>query len=347
MQATKFELTLENGEKIICSKAGNGPRIAYIPGGPGSFYLKGLEALQNEYTFITSDSIWTYRKPYGEFFTKKKIQDLTLEGIKKQDHFAVNALKKHFATDKVYGFGFSAPGALLFEQALSYPEDYCSLICTGVGVTPLDPTFTSTDKIFYAKASPERIKAYEAVQGEYKELQSRLQAPDPTPIDPKLLHKFNFKSDGKEAKKFKEKPHKDFVAGALAIRPKLLFDFKPATNPEEDLVIKHWKHNLSHEHVDKRFQEYFFTKLYGQLNPSAAIQELAKKGTPILLVYGDTDFVTPLPDETAKDLAKFPSVTLKIIPESAHITYMEKPKEHAKIVMDFVDPQLPMITSKL
>lgn len=352
MQATKLELTLEGGKKVICTKAGRGPRIAYIVG-PGSFYLKGLAALQDEFTFFTSDEAWTYRKPRGDFFSQKKIQDMSIEGIRRQDHLIVEALKKQWDTDKVYGFGFSAPGALLFEQALHYPGDYCQLICTGIGVIPLDPKFESTDKIFYDKASPERIESFKQSQSEYKSLQTSLADPSSPRIDPVLLKKFDYKADGKAQKKFREKPHKDFVAGALAIQAKLLFNFKPVVSEEgKDIIRNHWKHNLFKDHVDGRVQKFFFEKLYSQLNPAVAIKKLGEKGTPVLLIYGDTDYVTPLPEDTAKDLAKYPSIALKIIPEAGHITYMEKPKEYAQIINKFMKKQSaaevqPMILSKL
>src|SRR5690349_15896054 len=117
MKTEQFELILENDEKVNCSKGGQGNRMAYICG-PGTFYLNSLDVLENEYTFFTCDSVWTYRK--SKDLEVKTINTVTKDSLKQRDHMVVNALKRRFNVEKMDGFGFSAPGALLFEEALDH-----------------------------------------------------------------------------------------------------------------------------------------------------------------------------------------------------------------------------------
>lgn len=328
MKTSKFQLKLENDETVTCSQAGQGSRIGFIAGGPGSFYFTGLSALENEYTFITYDSAWTYGK--SSTLAEKKIEMITKESIKQYDHMVVNALKKHFKVDEIDGFGFSAPGAFLFEEALDHPEDFAHIIGTGIGLTELDPSFSKTNTIFNEAADPARKKAFEEHQNKFKELNSYIDKRDSAFYQNSFLF-----FDVKKETKLPLKPHKDFVAGALVITSKLLFNYSDVEKSKK-IIIEHWKHNPFGEHVDKRFQEYFFNKIYPLLNPQQTILELAKKNKPVLLVYGETDFVTPLTEDILKTLSQYSPIKLEIIKGCGHMTYKEEPEKYLKIVRDFV-----------
>ena len=350
MQSTKFELRLKNGDTVLCSKIGHGPRIAQIAG-PASFYLSGMGPLFDEFTFITADSDWTYRKPYGKFFTEKQIEHLTAESIIERDHQITEALKKEYKTSKIYGFGLSGPGGLPIKQQEKY-KDYCNLLLFGVGMTPLDPTFKTTDEYFYKHDKPARIARHQQMQADYAKLKFGLE--NNQPVDAELLRQFGFKADGKAAKKFQEKPHKRFLAEAISNTFKLLENPKLKLEDgaeKEDLIIKHWKHNLAgpqlaeskfakpgkplwkHEHVDKRMQEHFFGKIYPELN---SLETLKAINTPTLVLSGDEDYITPFDEVTEHTLKQLPHVRLRKIEKAAHMVYMEQPEAFRKAVMDHV-----------
>lgn len=57
MEISKLKLELETGEVVPCSTPGEGPRIRYIAGGPGSFNFFILSLFEKNYTFVTYDSL--------------------------------------------------------------------------------------------------------------------------------------------------------------------------------------------------------------------------------------------------------------------------------------------------
>src|SRR3989338_10713260 len=104
MKIAQIQLPLENGEVIKCIIGGQGPRVGYIVG-PGSFYLNALSHLENLYTFVTYDGLWTYRKM--DSLSGKDVNSLTKEMIKKRDHQIVVALRHYFNVSSIDGLGFS------------------------------------------------------------------------------------------------------------------------------------------------------------------------------------------------------------------------------------------------
>lgn len=333
-KAEQFKLVLENGETVICSRIGRGKKIAFIPGGPGTFYFKGLTSLYNKYTFIACDGVWTYRPPYGPLYGQRKPEEMTRENIKKREHLVMNALKKHFKTDKIDGFAFSAPGAFLFEEALENPKDYDCIIGTGIALTSLGEGFSKTTEIFEKRATKEQKEIFAAHQEKYKELQSGINLDKL--IDQSLLTFFGFKADEKVAEEFKKEPYKRFVAESMAMAAKLFFDCSDMEKVRKRLM-EHWESNPFGECVDKNFQEHFFMNIYPQLKPLQTIIELAKTGKRILLIYGESDFITPFTYEILQKLAEHPSITTMVLGESGHVPYVEAPKEYSEIVMDFVE----------
>jgi pimeloyl-ACP methyl ester carboxylesterase len=322
MKGSQFELKLENEKIITCSSAGQGPRVGFIVGGPGSFYFNGLSVLENEYTFISSDSIWTYGK--SKPLEEKNVATITKESIKERDHLIIKALKKHFDVTEIDGFGFSAPGALLFEEAADYPEDFDFIIGTGIGLTELDPTFSKTNAIFYNKASPERKKAFEKYQERYQELQTFENSPDEN-----LLPLFDIKTAPQLFK-----PHKQFVAKTIAVIPKLFFNYSESEQAKS-MVIEHWKHNPFKAHIDKRVQEHFFNNIYPQLKPLQTLIELAKTNKNILLIYGDTDFITPLSTEILEQLHQYSTIQIEVMNDCGHVPYKEHPQKYLDIIMNY------------
>lgn len=339
MSFTKFELILENGNSVTCSQIGIGKRCGYIVG-PGSFYFKGLASLYSDYTFITQDSDWTYRKPYGDFFQEKKVTAPTPESLIQLNHQVVCALKKQRNLSEIDGFGFSGPGALLFEQALKFPQDYAKLIGTGVGLIPLDPSFKNTDEIFAQRAEPERIKTHQTIQESLQKLQEYA-AGQRACIDASVLLLFDLKPDGQVADKFHRKPHKRFVAEAVGLMSKLLFVYSDLEKSKA-IILDHWKHNPANEHVDKRSQEHFFMTVYPKLDPAQAVMQLAKSNKPLLLLYGEADFITPLPKDFEKQMQDFKSVRVHILPKTAHMPYLEAPMEYAHAVRSFTQESKPI-----
>lgn len=339
MQCTKFELTLENGKTVVCSKAGQGKRIGFIGGGPGSFYFNGLSQLEHDYTFVACDSLWTYGK--GNTLNEKCIQDIqnvTKENICEQDHLVVNALKPHFSVTEIDGFGFSAPGALLFEQALRYPADFRCIIGTGVGVTELDPTFTKTTSFFNQNASLERKQAFENCQTKYGELQSAI-SKRTYQWQPEFYKSF----DLKPTTKLPLKPHKKFVAETLSNAPKLI-DQLSAPEKAYAMIIEHWKHNPFKEHLNKHMQEHFFGKIYPQLNSLETLIALAKQKN-ILLIYGREDYITPLPRELQEQIQQQPNINLQLLDNVAHMSYLEAPNEYANLVRNFSSADKSVVNS--
>ena len=336
MKEKQIKLTLENSETIICSMAGQGERIGFIVG-PGSFYFTGLSSLQNNYTFVTCDAIWTY----GKSSSLRKLEDITAitrESIKERDHLIIKALKKYFGVEHIDGFGFSAPGAFLFEEALEHPEDFEQLIGTGIGLTELDSTFAKTNAIFYSHAAKERQAAFDEHQNQYKKFQ--LLAGNNTSTEQDIIAFF----DVKPSSKIPLKPHKQFVAETIAMAPKLLFNFSEPAKSKE-LIIEHWKHNPFRGHVDKRMQEHFFKNIYPGLKPLSTLLELEKIDKKILLIYGDNDFITPLPKEIEKELCQTRNLKLEIIADCSHMAYMESGQKYSEIVIDFVmSGQAPTLT---
>lgn len=326
MKTEKINLTLANGEKIICSKAGNGPRIGFIVGGPGSFYFNGLSCLEDEYTFYTYDAAWTYRKT--DSLEEKKIAEITKETMIETDHLVVMALKEELGVEEVDGFGFSAPGALLFQQALHYPDDFSHLFGTGIGLTELDPTFAKTNALFYNLATKERTEAFEEHQSNYKHFKNSLD--QDSPDESRAFF------DVKPKTKTPLKPHKQFVAETISMGPKFLFNFSDA-NTTRNTIIEHWKRNPFREHIDKRMQEHFFNTIYPQLNPLADLSQLVEQGKKLLLIYGDSDFITPLPDEISKELHSEPNIQLKIFKECGHMPYQESPEQYSELVREYAN----------
>lgn len=333
MKIEQFELILENGEKVACIKAGQGKRMAFICG-PGSFYLNSLSMLEDEYTFFTHDPMWTYKKSAS--LAEKDVISVTKESIKKQDHLVVQALKKHFKVEKIDGMGFSAPGSFLFEEALEHPEDFDKIIATGIGLTELDPTFTKTNAFFEDAATPERRHAYSSLQGQHQTFQK--ESVKGYFENPSLFCLF----DAKPTTKFPLKPHKQFIAETISMLPKIICDYSDLEKSKL-MIIDHWKHNPLGEHIDKRMQEHFFMKIFPQLNPIETLMKLSETEKRILLVYGDTDFITPLPKAVIQQLHKISKIRLAILPDCGHMSYKEKPKEYTDAVVDFIKP--PQIVS--
>lgn len=328
MSFAKFELMLENGETVICSLAGQGSRIGFISGGPGSFYFHGLSRLENNYTFVACDSLWTYRK--SAEFNEKPTPLFTKNDLINRDHLVVNALKHYFNVTEIDGFGFSAPGAMLFEQALHYPKDFHHLIGTGVGLIELDAAFKTTNDLFYRTAAPDRKQAFERYQTQYTVLQSAISQGNVADNAP-----FGCLFDVKPTSKLPLKPHKKFVAETISMTPKLIYElFNPAES--RAMVIQHWKHNPFGEHIDKRMQEYFFTKIYPQLKPLETLIALAAQRKKVLLIYGSEDYITPLPPDVLAKVQQQASVEVKIVHHAAHMPYFEMPNQYAKLVMDFL-----------
>lgn len=335
MEIRKLELILENGEIANCQVMGKGKRIGYIVG-PGSFYLKFLSILEDQYTLISADSLWTYGKA-SSLKNLEVISKVTKDYIKQRDHFIIKALKKYYNDEKIDGFGFSAPGAFLFEEAMDYPDDFENIIGTGIGLTELDPTFSKTNTMFYKTASNNRKDIYEKYQNEFQKLK---------PLMDGLISLnentfFNF--DIKDSTKFPLKPHKKFIAETISNVPKLLFDF---SNHEKSksTIIDHWKHNLLGEHLDKRMQEHFFVNIYPSLKPYSALLELAKYNKKILLIYGKSDFITPISAGKINKLVGFSNIELNIIDECGHMPYKETPFNFKVIIRNFNEIRM---TSKL
>ncbi len=325
MQAKKIQLELANGETVTCSIAGQGKRIGFISGGPGSFYFNGLSPLQHDYTFVACDFLWTYGK--GSTINPNITQGVTKESLCERDHLVVDALKRHFGATEIDGFGFSAPGALLFEQALRYPGDFSRIIGTGVGLVELDATFKKTNDLFYRVASQERKQAFESYQSRYALLQTAVNSGS-------IAGRPEFSSfDFKLTTKLPLKPHKKFVAETLAMAPKLIFQL---SNPEKsyEMIIRHWKHNPFGEHINKHMQEYFFNEIYPQLNPFAALMELVKQ-KKVLLVFGREDYITPLPPDVLEKIQQQPNIQVELLDNAAHMPYFEVPDQYAKLVADF------------
>lgn len=57
--------------------------------------------------------------------------------MKHRDYLVVRALREKQKPESIDGWGFSGPGALLFEEVLDHPELYGRII----GVMELDPIF--------------------------------------------------------------------------------------------------------------------------------------------------------------------------------------------------------------
>ena len=327
MRFIKIQLKLENGETVTCSVAGQGARIGFIGGGPGSFYFNGLSLLEHDYTFVTCDFLWTYGKSHT--LNEKSIQGGTKENICEREHFVVNALKRYFNVTEIDGFGFSAPGALLFEQALRYPKDFHCIIGTGVGLIELDATFKKTTDLFYRVATEERKRAFESYQTRYTALQSAISSGNVAGNS-----ELNRSFDLKPTTKLPLKPHKKFVAETLAMAPKLIYQL---SNPEKSyaMIIGHWKHNPFGEHLDKHMQEHFFREIYPQVNSFETLITLAKQKRNILLVYGREDYITPLPQEVLEKIRQQAHINLEVLDHAAHMPYLEAPNEYANLIRNF------------
>jgi len=327
MKKSQVKLELKNGITVICGVAGQGPRIGYIAGGPGSFYLQGLSCLGDDYTFITCDHIWTYSKKRS--FEEKNILSITKEMIKELDHLVIEAVKSHFNVTRIDGFGFSAPGALLFEEAKDYPDDFDMLIGTGVGLIKLDPSFTQTNQFFRSKATRERQYTFEMYQQKYRELAEKKERDFAS--NKSTLNFFDFKS----ADKFENKPHKRFIAETIAIIPKILFDYT-SEKEAKNIILTHWKKNIFGDYIDKRMQEHFFNIIFPQINSLDNIIDLAKSGKKILLIFGDSDFITPLVSDIEKTIRLYPTIFLEVINNCGHMPYIEDFEQYQNIVMKFV-----------
>lgn len=326
MKISQIELMLENGDILSCAVGGQGSRIGYLVGGPGSFYLNGLSHLGNIYTLVSYDAWWTDTK--DQSYHKKDLSVITKETIKKQDHEIILALKHHFGVATIDGFGFSAPGALLFEEALEHPENFDRIIGTGIGLTALDPTFTKTNSLFYQLASPRRKKAFETYQKKYKELQESLK--EDSREDSKTLEFFDLKSKEKL-----KKPHKQFLAETISITPKILFNYENQER-SKSIILSHWKKNPFRARIDKKFQEHFFNTIYQEMRPLLTLIMLSKIKSTILLIYGESDYITPLPEHILNILTLYRTITILIMQKCAHMPYIESPREYASIINEFL-----------
>jgi pimeloyl-ACP methyl ester carboxylesterase len=315
----QFEFSLEDGRTMLCSMTGHGKRLGYIVGGPGSFYFKGLSSLHNDYTFVTCDTLWTYRKTPVE----RELSVVTKESIINQENLVIKALKQRFPNRVIDGFGFSAPGALLFELALQYPANFDLLIGTGIGLVKLDPTFTKTNEIFKRDASPRRKEIFEGYQIDYAQIKEG----EGTAAS---LGFFDLKSSQKLSK-----PYKKFVAETLSMAPKLICDM---SNPAQyqQAILNHWKTNLFGEHIDKSMQEHFFNSIYPTLNPLPTIEALLKKEQKMLLMYGDKDYITPLPANFLDLVKPFSSISIHVFERCGHMPYIEMAKEYTETIRNFV-----------
>jgi pimeloyl-ACP methyl ester carboxylesterase len=337
MKTEKFDLKLENGEIVSLYRAGQGPRIGYIVGGPGSFYFKGLSCLAEEYTFVTCDT-WTYGKKKSlEEKNEEKIIAITKEKIIQRDHLIVDALKKEMTVKEIDGFGFSAPGGFLFEEGLKHPDDFHNFIGTGIGLTELDPTFSKTNDFFLKEANDNRKLAFKQYQEQLKSLHMWLDGRSKNKLvsmTPEIKNCFSF-FDIKDTTKFPLNPGKKFLVETLAMMPKLLFDLSNKEYAREH-VISHWKHNPWNEHIDKRKQEHFFNQVFPDLTPKESLITLAKN-KKILLIFGKEDFVTPLPKDIIDELNKHPTIQLKILDNCSHMPYIESSDDYKKLVTEFTE----------
>jgi pimeloyl-ACP methyl ester carboxylesterase len=322
MPTEQFSLTLADGSTIKCSMISGGSRIGYIAGGPGSFYFSSLESakLLDIYTFITSDAAWTYINQ--DSLNKKDLSHINAKHIKENDHLIIEALKEKFPATPIDGFGFSAPGALLIEEALNFPEDYDRLIFTGLGLVTLDPTFTTTTKLFDSKASTEKRKHFKR-DSDAKSLFDTLVLNYQLQQNHALSTFFAVSPTSK----LPLKPAKKFLTETIAMRAKMFYDATDLESTKEQ-IKQHWYHNPLGEHIDKNMQELFFTEIYPQLTPLESLKILADTGKSILLIMGEQDFVTPLTSEITETLQQYPNINLQIIKEAAHVPYLEQPERY-------------------
>lgn len=177
--------------------------------------------------------------------------------------------------------------------------------------------------MFQEKADAKRIQAYEKIDEEYKSV-VKLKEDPLAEVKPESLEKFGLPSDKKVAsEKLNEEPHRNFYAGAVQLGPKLVYDLDEMT--ARKIIKDHWWCDPYGRFVNANAQLHFFGKVFPTLDPPVeSAKEVSELGIPMLFVFGETDFVTPLPEETAKELSQLQGVTLEVIPKAGHAPYAEE-----------------------
>jgi pimeloyl-ACP methyl ester carboxylesterase len=134
-------------------------------------------------------------------------------------------------------------------------------------------------------------------------------------------------------------------AGArMRVRPDILADSaNPTTFPKavESLITGAFSHNAKTRLVELAASRMAGTRpsvLYGDLlacHEFDAIDRLSEIRTPTLVLCGSEDQLTPLRNSQFLTGA-IPEASLRIIPEAGHMVMLEKPKEVAEALLEFL-----------
>lgn len=342
MTISTFSLKLDSGEVANFISAGDGPHVAYVVG-PGSFYLKSLSALYPHITFVACDDLWTREKAAAPK-DEKEVSEWTSEKMVQQDASAIKAIKAHYGCAKVALCGFSAPGGVLGPaQILANPQDIACFVGTGIGLSPLDPTFSATTAAFKERATPERQNRFVAASDNFEKLKSGLEGASSLPtsnfVEEKPSDDENSRDDGDRPRhKRTMTPNSEYVQSALASATKIFASDDEI--PAGAILDDHWRYNPDGKVMCQQMRGHFFMNIYSKMDTVNLLQQ--QQEIPVCLIQGEQDFVTPMDSAVADQLVGCSHITLHQYDRSGHMPYLEEKEKYTEHVMSFIAKHTPM-----
>lgn len=305
-----FHINL-NGEKVECISIGRGSELCFIIG-PGSFYLSSIISssdIGEEYTFITSDKHWT--DSYSHHDT-----NLSHDELIDFNHAVIHELKRRFCVNKIGILGISAPGCLALEYTNTFPEDISWLQLISTSFEALDSSFTSSDKLFKEKATPERIQKYENAQ----KLKFLIEQGENFNETYFTEQDYDIDHGGKLVLK----SNSAWILNTISQYHKAFFHDKIRYYLS---LINHWEKNLSGQMINDSFRDHFFQNIFPKIDSLKTVKLLEKKSIPIQIFYGMEDFITPISEKILNELDVLQHVKLVKYKECGHYVYLENSKQ--------------------
>ena len=329
----KSNLKIEYDQALNLIAVGEGERVAYVFGAVGSFYLDQFPSnLYNEYTFYArAQTDWVYRKE--PCITGKEINCITQETLIADDHVAVTALREKLKKP-ICGFGFSAPGSLIFKHALKHPNDFEEIVGTGVAFIKLDATFSKSNSIFQANAEDQRKAAFNRHHEKFMKFMEGVKlSEDGLTFSVSGESRDLMSFFGLNPEKLSQKGHHLFLAETEFNKAKVM---KRYNDDNCDLnIYSHWKKNLLEFHVNRQVQRHFFESIASDedFEPLVWLLDLAKK-RKVHLIFGKYDCITPI-DSDIRSRLKSSLNTSFVEIEGGHMPYVECPDEYSEIIRSF------------
>lgn len=348
-QVEQIMLTLPDGSKVAGARKGNSVEEVALIIGPGGFYLDYFpDALTQHLTVFAIEDFLTQEK--GKDPDAKAVSATKVDKLTNRYQDALIAYKKQFSkpgkTMRTGIFGFSVLACMAVYMAL-HRKDYPHVsyaIPVGMPLMKLGPSFGATDDIWRERVLPKAWEQFQLDQANLKLLTSESEAER---AEGEPLASSNLTRERSLT------PVSGFVEECRAVIAKSI-PFKQAKRLRQR-VIEGWRWSAVKDSSGKKgrvicmpARAHYFSKILPGIEAQdllrVYVKQAAKDVTPLLLLYGREDGITPSDPEFLTFLQSKGLDHLRIeeVAAGAHFLMLEHPALFTKIVFEFIGLKAPV-----